>query len=325
MRRKFKGIWIPKKVWLERSLKPVEKLMLVEIDSLDVGEHGCYASNQYFADFFDLSRPRITAIVAKLVSMGFISVNIVKQGNRVLRREIKVLPNPIWDDGDSGQQPDHWNDVGDQETDSVGGQEADKGWSGNEQDNNTKSSNKNKSNKGEAFSLRVMIAEKPDYVSEEALRDYLEFRTKKGLTVTRLVWNKLLKQMGLLQGRGFSVDDCLLKAQMSGWRGFESEWFKEEQAAPVAAQPAQPLDAPLHELINLYHECCPSLARVSLNGYLAVNLSMRWQQDPDMLGWRYLFEHCERKFGSEGTVNWKGTQKRPYLDLMVSEELFETL
>ena len=35
MNRDFKGVWIPKEVWLDDKLSWMEKLFLVEIDSLD--------------------------------------------------------------------------------------------------------------------------------------------------------------------------------------------------------------------------------------------------------------------------------------------------
>jgi hypothetical protein len=44
MNRDFKGVWIPKDVWLDHNLTWMEKLLLVEIDSLDA-EKGCFASN----------------------------------------------------------------------------------------------------------------------------------------------------------------------------------------------------------------------------------------------------------------------------------------
>ena len=49
--RAFKGIWIPKEIWLSTDLKVMEKLVLVEIDSLD-NEEGCFASNDHFSKFF---------------------------------------------------------------------------------------------------------------------------------------------------------------------------------------------------------------------------------------------------------------------------------
>ena len=50
MERDFKGIWIDKSIWLNEDLTVMEKLFLVEIDSLD-NERGCFASNAHFLEF----------------------------------------------------------------------------------------------------------------------------------------------------------------------------------------------------------------------------------------------------------------------------------
>ena len=39
--RDFKGIWIPKEIWLDSNLTWSEKMLLVEIDSLATLEKGC--------------------------------------------------------------------------------------------------------------------------------------------------------------------------------------------------------------------------------------------------------------------------------------------
>ena len=49
--RDFKGVWIPKEVWLDTRLNALDKVILMEIDSLDQGEKGCYASNEHLAEF----------------------------------------------------------------------------------------------------------------------------------------------------------------------------------------------------------------------------------------------------------------------------------
>ena len=54
MDRDFKGIWIPKEIWLDERLNALDKIILAEINSLD-GEDGCYASNQYLAEFCQCS------------------------------------------------------------------------------------------------------------------------------------------------------------------------------------------------------------------------------------------------------------------------------
>ena len=64
-KRDFKGVWIPKEIWLSTDLKVMEKLILVEIDSLD-NEDGCFASNEHFSKFFSLSKNRCSEIIKSL-------------------------------------------------------------------------------------------------------------------------------------------------------------------------------------------------------------------------------------------------------------------
>ena len=50
------------------------KILLAEIDSLDNG-NGCYASNEYFAKFFDLTVRRIQQCFKHLTEIGYISIS----------------------------------------------------------------------------------------------------------------------------------------------------------------------------------------------------------------------------------------------------------
>jgi len=89
MERNFKGIWIPKEIWLNKKLTVMEKLFLVEIDSLD-NEKGCYASNKHFSEFFDLSKNRCTEIIKKLELKGLLTIEIVRKENQIIKRIIKI-------------------------------------------------------------------------------------------------------------------------------------------------------------------------------------------------------------------------------------------
>lgn len=73
MERDFKGIWIPKEIWLDERLNALDKIILAEINSLD-GEDGCYASNQYLAEFCQCSEAKITKSISLLIKLGFIKV-----------------------------------------------------------------------------------------------------------------------------------------------------------------------------------------------------------------------------------------------------------
>lgn len=91
MDRDFKGVWIPKEIWLNKDLTLQEKVFLVEIDSLDNNE-GCYASNQYFADFFGLSTTRVSLIIKSLIEKGYIKSTIIyKEGTKqILKRVLNI-------------------------------------------------------------------------------------------------------------------------------------------------------------------------------------------------------------------------------------------
>ena len=82
--RDFKGVWIPRDIWLSEQLSMMEKVLFVEIHSLD-NARGCYASNGYFAEFFQVSIRQITRYVASLQKHGFITVTVRNRNERVIR------------------------------------------------------------------------------------------------------------------------------------------------------------------------------------------------------------------------------------------------
>ena len=74
--RDFKGIWIPKELWFNKNLSVIDKVLLAEIDSLD-NENHCTASNEYFAEFFDVGVATITRSIKKLKDKGLIETKMV--------------------------------------------------------------------------------------------------------------------------------------------------------------------------------------------------------------------------------------------------------
>ena len=129
MNRDFRGIWIPRHIWLDKNLKPIEKILLAEIESLgglsdgcfasnqylaeflDLSTNekillaeieslgglsdGCFASNQYLAEFFDLSKDRISKLISGLKNKGYITVELIyKEGTcEVEQRLIRIVPS----------------------------------------------------------------------------------------------------------------------------------------------------------------------------------------------------------------------------------------
>lgn len=87
--RKFKGVWIPAKYWLNENLTIMEVVLITEIDSLD-GENGCFASNKHFADFLGVTAGRASQLIKNLNEKGYVSVSYSTQNN-VTQRVIRVF------------------------------------------------------------------------------------------------------------------------------------------------------------------------------------------------------------------------------------------
>lgn len=88
--RDFKGIWIPREIWESENLTLTEKVLLVEIDSLDNGE-GCYATNEYFSKFFNISEATITRAIKTLKEQNYIEIGMFNGRQRKLFSLIKLM------------------------------------------------------------------------------------------------------------------------------------------------------------------------------------------------------------------------------------------
>lgn len=109
--RDFKGVWIPKEVWLDRRLNALEKVILAEIDSLDMGEDGCFASNKYLAEFCGCSESKVSSAVSKLIKFDYIFLESFDGRTRILKSRLtknRSLPHEVCD---SAQQNFEENNI----------------------------------------------------------------------------------------------------------------------------------------------------------------------------------------------------------------------
>ena len=86
--RDFKGVWIPKEIWLNEKLTYLDKFIFTEIDSLDNELH-CTASNQYIASFIGCSESAVTKSISKLIDLGYISMINFDGRRRTLKSNLK--------------------------------------------------------------------------------------------------------------------------------------------------------------------------------------------------------------------------------------------
>jgi len=87
--RGFKGVWIPKEIYLDKKLSWTEKILLIEINSLDT-EKGCFASNRYFASFIGVSETQISVCISTLKKRGYIYQERFDGRYRILRSNLRI-------------------------------------------------------------------------------------------------------------------------------------------------------------------------------------------------------------------------------------------
>ena len=93
MERDFKGIWIPKEIWLDDRLNALEKMILMEIDSLDTDEKGCYATNDYIAEFCQCTSKKVSLAVKKLIELEYIELVKFDGRRRIIKSKLKKSSN----------------------------------------------------------------------------------------------------------------------------------------------------------------------------------------------------------------------------------------
>lgn len=171
MERAFKGIWIPKEIWLNDNLTLMEKVFLVEIDSLD-NDKGCFASNEHFSSFFKLSKSRCSEIIKTLEKKGFIKITyIYKQGTKTIEKRIIK----VFDKSNRGIR------------DSEGGtRKTEEGYSENTKDNNTYINN--------TFNNKYVCKGQDEKVKEFSKLYQSNIGVINGLIATQLIeWSDILE------------------------------------------------------------------------------------------------------------------------------------
>ena len=108
MERKFKGIWIPAEIWLNKNLSALDRVLLAEIDSLDNDSH-CTASNEYFAEFCGVGVATITRSIKKLKDLGFIETEMIKSQTGSYRLIKMIIPSNQNDEGGGIKMINNYN------------------------------------------------------------------------------------------------------------------------------------------------------------------------------------------------------------------------
>lgn len=88
---------IPANVRYDKRLKANEKLLFSEITTLTHAKGYCFASNNYFADLYGVSKTSISKWINNLIKCGYLKSHIkYKQGSKeILYRYLTLVVHPI--------------------------------------------------------------------------------------------------------------------------------------------------------------------------------------------------------------------------------------
>ena len=84
LKRDFKGVWVPKEIWLNRELNVLNKTILIGIYTLSE-DGSCTASNKEIAEFCMCCERSVSSSIARLIKNGFIKKESFDGRTRVLK------------------------------------------------------------------------------------------------------------------------------------------------------------------------------------------------------------------------------------------------
>lgn len=94
--RAFKGVWIPKNLYMCTELTPNEKFLLLEIYSLSK-KNVCYAKNKHFADFTGLKENTVQKALLKFEENGYLNrVYEYKDGTKEIKCRKLILTKKFY-------------------------------------------------------------------------------------------------------------------------------------------------------------------------------------------------------------------------------------
>ena len=184
--RNFKGVWVPKEIWLNKELTNLEKTFLIEIDSLENEELGCFASNQHFSDTFGVAKHNVSRVITNLKNKGYIRIEYERKGKEITHRHIFINRPPYYEKWGYSQNESRYsqNEIGVLS-------KLEGGYSQNCKDNNTYINN-------------TIIDNNNIYCRAEEIIDYLNQKTgkhfKSSTPKTKSLINARIKE-------GFTLDD----------------------------------------------------------------------------------------------------------------------
>lgn len=224
-KRKFQGVWIPATIWLDRSLSITEKVMLVEINSLEQPDRGCYAGNDYFSGFFDLSKSRVSEIISNLAAKNLVRVVLIREGKQILGRQIWMTENGrLLTDG-TPPSSENTHTPSSENTTYPFGKGGDPS-SEKAKENNTDSNNPES----------ILLANFLSGVCPKVARDFLKLRKDRKAILTETAMQGFIREA---KKANVSLETALRICCEQTWTGFRADWYNKITAKTGTKTPAK--------------------------------------------------------------------------------------
>lgn len=88
---------MPANIRYDKNLKPMEKILYAEITALTNSKGYCFATNQYFADLYDVHKNTVGNWINHLAELGYLNLTIIYKENskEIAERRIYICNDPI--------------------------------------------------------------------------------------------------------------------------------------------------------------------------------------------------------------------------------------
>lgn len=91
--RNFKGIWIPKSIYMNSEVNWHAKILFLEINSFTENGKECYMSNKHIASFLQISERQVSRYVTELKKLGWIEETAFDGRKRYLKSLWRIKAN----------------------------------------------------------------------------------------------------------------------------------------------------------------------------------------------------------------------------------------
>lgn len=230
--RDFKGVWIPRVVWLDERLNMLEKGILAEIDSLDMSDSGCFASNKYIADFCQCSERTVTSAISKMVELGYLESKLSNGGQRILRSRLAKFARQGRKNCEAGSQNLRHSNTS------------------NKTNNNTESKKKESKKAG----YETLLSEIKDESLKQAFCEYIKMRTLIKAPMTDRALQMLITKVQTLEPDSVARQKELLEtAILNNWKSVYPLRDEPKKVQNPRNPKAKKSDGVMDELQEMYN------------------------------------------------------------------------